>query len=74
MIQNHEGPDEPIRPRDTEDWSICSACHEISQDPPRCGVCGCLVCDECWDEHHAECTDEPDRNGKLTVYELNPKR
>ena len=60
MIPNHEGPDEPIRrSNDYEDLYQCNDCNERSPKTDYCPVCGWLICEDCWDEHHAECNDYP---------------
>jgi len=60
MIPNHEGaPDEPIQQPHMDDWSTCHSCNELAPKTDYCPVCGWLVCEDCWDEHHAECNDDP---------------
>lgn len=59
MIPNHEGPDEPLPHPDREDWNCCAACMDLRDDLIRCPTCGALYCPDCWDEHRAECNDDP---------------
>lgn len=70
MIPNHEGPEEPIyRASDFEELYQCEDCKAWVIDTPRCGVCGCLICEDCWDEHRVTCTDEPDTKGVMDADE-----